>query len=118
MKLPSELTQLISSFLPKKNVVNLIKVNKTINNDLYSTFVFDYHSTTKDIHNFIERSQQIETLIVDNFDLFHHLHVKLPNVKKIVVYSENSIDREFVQEYPHATIEIFENSKKRFDGRY
>lgn len=84
----------ILSFLDKKDGALTMRLNKRLNNDLYSkTFVFDSFSSINTIKAFINHAYGIESLVINNFnDIFQYLHIKLPKLKNISIKDDEIID--------------------------
>jgi hypothetical protein len=80
---------LITTYLHYEDVISLIKTNKRLRNDFYylpyKKFKFDNYSDTDTIKTFVNYSSKIEEIIINRYEFFFLLLVKLPNLKKITI---------------------------------
>ena len=99
----------ISSFLEKKEKVELNKVCKILHKDLYdipyNIFKFNFYYGYN-LKTFINHTKGIEELEIEDFDIFQYIIPSLPKLKKLKI-KNCSFDTKLLQNiYPRAIITV------------
>lgn len=114
-KLNSDIIKYISSYLCKKDTVRLIYSNKYLWKVLYHipyrNFELHWYSSYVDFKNLILHSSVIETLYLNNYDLFDKSYISLPVLKQIVIENYSEFDICILKEYPNLKVVVMKNCK-------
>ncbi len=105
-------TDYLCSFLKLKDINSLIlcdKISNTFKYNLYKKYKLEWSSSSQIIKNYINYSNYIYELTINNFDFITNILVNLKKLKILIIKDCYFNDLNFIKNYAPNLVQIYYN---------